>query len=139
MTLIWPTELPRPTRDGYQRGWTDPRLERETDAPIPSYRLGYSSVAHPVKLTLVLERWQKAVFDNFYADATGFGTTPFKMPDPVTDGWELLTPQGEALLTPGGDTLLLSKSWICLFGKETPSERLRGVSFTVGFSVWVMP
>ncbi|MBR9841216.1 MAG: hypothetical protein GYB50_25540, partial [Rhodobacteraceae bacterium] len=88
--LTWPSDLPRPLRDRYQAQATDPRLKRSQDAPIPGYRKQYSQVAQGVQLSLVLSRSQKAVFDNFYRDACGFGTTPFWMPDPVTDGWPLL-------------------------------------------------
>ncbi|APX21321.1 hypothetical protein [Salipiger profundus] len=135
----WPTALPRPLRSSYRASATDPRLKRAQDAPVPAYRRRYSSVARGLQLSLVLSRAQKAVFDTFHTETTGFGTTPFWMPDPVTDGWPLLTPEGQYLLTPEGQRILLSARLLCVFGDEVPSETLRGMSFTVSFSVWVMP
>lgn len=137
--LTWPSELPRPLRDRYQAQATDPRLKRAQDAPIPGYRKQYSQVAQGVQLSLVLSRAQKAVFDSFYRDACGFGTTPFRMPDPVTDGWPLLHETGVPLLYEDGTPILMSAQWLCIFGDEPPSETLRGMTFTKSFSVWVMP
>lgn len=105
----------------------------------PGYRRRYSSAARQVGLTISVYRWQKAVFDQFFEETTRFGSLPFSMPDPVTDGWPALSTDGMPLLTTGGQPILLARQWICLFGQDMPSDTIRGVKFQISFSVSVMP
>ena len=139
MTALWPAELPRPLRDGYRQSAVEARGARSAETGPPAYARRYSSVPRSVALSLVLSRSQKAVFDRFWRDTTRHGARPFFMPDPTTDGWPLLTPDGQYLLGTGGTPLLLSAQWLCLFGDSLPAETLRGASFTLSFDIWVMP
>lgn len=140
MTLVWPSDLPRPRRDGHRSQPMDPRLRKSPETGPPGWRRRYSSVARSVALVLDLSRAQKAVFDNFHAEATAYGTLPFTMPDPTTDGWPMLTGDGAPLLTQTGAPILLAATWLCLFGDQPPAESMvGGVTFRISFSVLVMP
>ncbi|WP_235829853.1 hypothetical protein [Frigidibacter oleivorans] len=139
MTIpTWPSELPRPSRAGYQRQALDPRLARSTETGPPGYRRRYSAVAETVELVVTLTRLQRSVFDLFHRDL-GHGSLPFWMPDPTTDGWPMLTADGTPLLTAEGTPMLLSAQWLCLFGSSQPIETVQGVEFVKSFSVVVMP
>ncbi|WEO73770.1 hypothetical protein [Agrobacterium vitis] len=136
---IWPDVLPRPERDTWQRTTTDPRLKRQNDGAVPSYRRRFSAVARSVTLSILISRAGKAVFDQFYEELTGYGATPFYMPDPTTDSWPLLDDTGKPLLTDTGRPILLGEQWLVLFGDTPPSEAVVGVEFRISFSVTVMP
>ena len=135
----WPVSLPRPERNGYKAQNMDPRLRKSTETGPPGYRRAYSKVARSVSLTIDVSRADKAVFDTFHELTTGAGTTPFWMPDPTTDGWQMLTETGAPILTGEGLPVLLSARWLCLFGETAPTEIIRGVRFIISFPVWVMP
>jgi hypothetical protein len=140
MTLpVWPASLPKPNRQGYQAQQQDPRLRKSGDAGPPGYRRRWSSVSKSVSLVIDVPRSEKAVFDQFYNVATSHGGKPFWMPDPVTDGWPMLTGGGIPILASDGSPILLAASWLCLFGQPTPTETIQGVRFIIGFSVEVMP
>lgn len=141
MTLLaYPPALPRPNRGGYQAQIEDPRIKKSAERGPPGWRRRWSSVARSVSLTTDLSRAQKAVFDGFYEEATGYGSLPFDMPDPVTDGWPMLTAEGAPMLAGDGAPILLAARWVCLFGATPPAETLVGpVTFRKSFSVWVMP
>lgn len=140
MTLpSWPAALPRPNRQGYQASIDDPRLARAREAGPPGYRRRWSSVARQVALVIDLSRTKKAVFDQFYEITTGFGSMPFWMPDPVTDGWPMLSAGGLPVLTGDGAPLLMSGQWLCLFGATPPVETILALEFRIAFSVSVMP
>lgn len=135
---IWPTELPKPTRDGYEAARGDSRLRRSSEA-VPGYRRRFSAEARPVSLSINVPRSLKAVFDNFYDVTTAGGTLPFYMPDPITDGWPLIGSDGRPVLTDGDLPVLMSAQWLCLFGDEAPVDKISGVRFDIAFSVAVMP
>lgn len=135
---VWPPSLRKPTRSDYQSLRQDNRLKKRSGG-APGYRRKYSSAATQVVLMVNMSRADKAVFDAFYDDVTVNGTLPFYMPDPVTDGWALLTNAGQPVLNGDGSPILLSGQWLCLFGDEPPVETLVGVRFNISFSVWVMP
>jgi len=137
--LTWPTDLPKPDRDGYQRQIDDPRLGRNRDTGPAAWRRRWSSVSKSVSLTIDVDRSQKAVFDRFYEEDADFGSNLFWMPDPTTDGWPLLASDGRPLLLPDGTPILMAARWLCLFGKETPRESVRGIRFRIAFNVAVMP
>ncbi|MCZ4259013.1 hypothetical protein O4H53_26025 [Sulfitobacter sp. G21635-S1] len=136
---LWPTDLPKPQREGFQTQIVDPRLRRVGETGPPAYRRRWSSVAETVGLSIDVTRNQKALFDDFFKHVTAFGSLPFYMPDPLTDGWPMLDHAGTPLLTAGGQPLLLSARWLCLFGDETPAQTIRGVRFIIAFTVAVMP
>lgn len=137
--LTWPTELPRPERDTWSKTYQDPRLRRRGENGPPRWRRRFSAVPKLVSLSILVARWQKAVFENFYEDQMSYGAQLFRMPDPTTDGWAMLTPEGLPVLSPEGVPLLLSKQWLCAFGDEVPRESVVGTEFRINFSVVVMP
>jgi hypothetical protein len=140
MTIpTWPSELPRPERDTWQKTPQEARLKRNNDSGPPSYRRRFSSVAKSVNLSILVGRGQKAVFDRFFDDTTAGGSLPFYMPDPTTDGWKLLTADGRSLLTSDGRQILLAARWLCLFGESLPTETIVGIEFRLTFSISVMP
>lgn len=139
MTLAtWPTELRKPTRSGYQAQRQDTRLAKRNGG-TPGYRRRFSSGAKQVAMTINMSRSEKAVFDHFYDTVTGAGSLPFTMPDPVTDGWTLLTADGAPLLTDQAHPIVMAAQWLCLFGEDSPVETIVGVRFNISFSVWIMP
>ncbi len=136
---VWPSELPKPSRDGYQAQRLDARARR-SGGPVPGYRKRFSNAPRLVSLSLVdVPRSLKAVFDRFYEVITADGTLPFLMPDPVTDGWPLLASDGRPILQAGDTPVLMSAQWLCLFGDEPPVEHISGVRFDIAFSVAVLP
>lgn len=136
---VWPTTLPRPDRNSWQASPMEVRLKRNAEAGPPAYRRRFSGVAKEVSLSIQVNRNGKAVFDSFHARAVKFGSLPFWMPDPTTDGWPLQTNAGAQLLTHDGRPILLAARWLCLFGDNQPSETIIGTEFRVSFSVTVMP
>jgi len=139
MIPIWPTELPKPQRNPYQAQVQDPRLRRRAESGPPGTRRRFSAAARFVSLSIDVSRAEKAVFDNFLEIETAMGSLPFLMPDPVTDGWNLLDPNGDQLLTPDGDPLLIAAHWLCQFGETMPVETIRGIRFQITFPIAVMP
>ena len=92
-----------------------------------------------VSLSIKITREQLAVFEKFHQEETAHGALPFVMPDPLTDGWPLLTPDGEALLGPDDEPLLIAAHWLVLFGENMPAVSKPGLQFIVTFPVAVMP
>ena len=136
---VWPAELPNPSRGGYQAQNEDSRLRRSASGPR-GYRRKYSSAGRLVQLQLVdVPRSLKAVFDNFYEGTVADGVLPFYMPDPVTNRWPFLLPNGQPALAGDGAPLLMAAQWLCIFGEETPSETISGTRFDIAFSVVVLP
>jgi len=135
----FPPELDRPLRDGFSLDDGETRRLFQPDAAPLVPRARYSSAARPVAMTLILDRNQLAIFDRFYNDELGRGARVFIMPDPTTEGWPLLAADGAPLLTADGRPILLAGTWLCLFGKSLPSRRPVGVSFSVSFTLGVLP
>ncbi len=126
-------------RSGFQSQLDDPRQHKQSETGPPGYRSRFSSVSRAVGMTIDVPRTQKAVFDNFYEHQTSHGSLPFWMPDPVTDGWALLTDTGAPVLTEAGVPILLSGQWLCLFGGSTPVLTIKGVRFRIAFTISVLP
>lgn len=136
----WPAELPRPERDSWQNQLQDSRQKRVSEAGPPGWARRFSSAARLVTLSLILSRNQKAIFDRFYEQDCAGGVRLFWMPDPTTDGWEMLSATGETLLDGAGNRLLLSARWLCRFGDQVPVESIAGqVEFRKRFNVVVLP
>ncbi|WP_435656046.1 hypothetical protein [Brucella pituitosa] len=135
----WPTELPRPNREGYQGSPGEGRLKKRNEAGPPGYRRRTSSIPKYVSMTLDVSRDQLARFDRFYEEEVAHGSLPFLMPDPTTTGWPLLTTDGHVLTDHLGRPLLLEKTWLCLFGDTLPSQTVSGVRFRLSFQIVVMP
>lgn len=137
---VWPASLIRFERPGWSVQSQDARRRRGSDAGPPEFRRRFSSTAKQVRLTVVLSRDEKAVFERFYDDDCARGSGLFWMPDPSTDGWRLLGHTGTRLTTPAGAPLLLAARWLCAWGDEPPVESIAGqIEFRLAFSVWVMP
>ncbi|MBN7785132.1 hypothetical protein JYP51_09390 [Ponticoccus gilvus] len=140
VSLVWPAELDPPERDGWGASWADPREHRQAERGPSRYGRRVSAVSRHVSLSIVCTRAQKGVFDRFFEQDTRMGSLLFRMPDPATDGWPLLTETFEPLLTETGQPLLDTHLWLCLFAKEMPSETVvEQVKFRIAFSVEVLP
>jgi hypothetical protein len=138
-SLVWPTDLPRPERNTWQSQPQDARRKRQSETGTPSWGRRFSSAATLVSLSVLLDRNQRAVFDNFYRFDTKGGVSHFWMPDPTTDGWPLLMSDGRPLLTSAGVPILLSARWLCSFGETVPAETVVGIQFRKNFSIAVLP
>lgn len=137
---MWPEGLAKFERSGWQLQPQDARRRRQSDAGPPGFRRRFSSVAKKVGLTLVVSRSNLARFWRFYEEDCANGSGLFRMPDPATDGWPLLTHDGVPLLTEKGQPLLIAAHWLCAWGDEPPVESVNvQTQFKVTFSVWVMP
>ncbi|SDX90492.1 hypothetical protein SAMN05444336_112123 [Albimonas donghaensis] len=136
--LVYPPDLPRPNRGGWQVQRQEPRLRKSAESGPPGYRRRWSSVAKGVALSTDLSRSEKAVFDDF-VEQTGFGARPFDMADPTTDGWPMLDHLGQPVLTDAGLPVLLAARWLCQFDQLPVETLTRALTFRMTFSVWVMP
>lgn len=140
MTLpVWPADLPPPLRRGYQGSLLENRLRRSGQGGPPRFERLTSARTRELSLQIVTDRVGKSLFDRFHAETTADGALPFAMPDPVSDGWPLLTPGGDALLAPDGEPLTNAATLLCLFGEALPRDTLQGRDFTITFSVTVLP
>jgi hypothetical protein len=137
--MDWPLVLPRPERSSWQLNPQDARRKRQSDAGPPAYRRRFSSAAKMVTLSLLLDRNQRQVFDQFFHDDCAEGSRLFHMPDPTTDGWALLGSDGQPLLVSPGVPLLLSGRWLCSWGDQMPTETVQGREFRKSFSIVVLP
>lgn len=136
----WPPGLTRFERAGWQSQPQDARRRSQTDVGPPRFRRRSSSAARMVGLSLITSRDERAVFDAFYEDTCVQGSLVFRMPDPATDGWQILDDAGAPLLTGTGAPFLLSAYWLCAWGDQPPVETLDGdVEFRKEFQVWVLP
>ncbi len=137
---VWPSDLPRPLRSGWQRQAVDPRRPRVNETGPVSLGRRFTSVPQTVVLTMRVDRIQRDIFDRFVELTLAHGSLPFWMPDPSTDGWPLLTPDGVPLLTPEGVPLLTTRQWLCQMGSEMPVEGpVQGITFQLTFTVLVLP
>lgn len=140
MTIAtWPPELNRFEREPYQAQPQDPRRARQGNSGPPGYGRGFSSYATQVSLSLICTRAEKALFDNFWRIDLAAGSLPFRMRDPVTDGWHLLDSTGQSILDGDGTPLLISETWLCLWGDAPTESVVEQVKFRKTFTVWVMP
>ena len=135
---VWPSSLPKPARATYQAQLYDGRVAKKGGG-VPGYRRRFSSVARFVSLSIDVPRAEKAVFDDFYAYETGYGSLPFWMPDALTDGWPLLSSDSAAMLDDEGRPIVLGARDLVLFGDQTPVQTVKGVRFGITFTVAVMP
>lgn len=140
MILTWPSELPRPERNSWQSAPQEARRKTQSDVGPVRWRRRFSSVARSISLSVILTRDLRAVFDRFYDDDCAHGSRLFWMPDPTTDGWPMLTGDGDELLLPDGSPVLLSARWLCSWGDQLPTETIHGqVEFKKSFNITVLP
>ena len=137
--LIWPKHLVQFERSAWQSQPQDARRRSQGDAGPPRFRRRFSSAARRIALSLVVSRADLASFWRFH-EACDQGAGLFWMPDPITDGWKLLTDECQPVLTHDGRPLLMSARILCAWGDEPPVESIKAdTDFRVSFSVWVMP
>ncbi len=140
MTIAqWPEELPRPMRDGFERGFGETRLKLSTDAGIPKMRRRFTAAAHPLSMTLELERDQLARFERFFHEEVAQGSLPFAMPDPTLDGVPLADGDGAYLTDEDGALLTIAATWVVLFGDQLPSTTPMGNLWRVSFQLFILP
>ncbi|MDI6026713.1 hypothetical protein QBK99_10975 [Corticibacterium sp. UT-5YL-CI-8] len=140
MSVPWyPAELPKPLRQGYQFAMGDGRSAQRRDAGPARYARRFSSVAHAVAYSTILDASQLARFERFYNEETKQGIVPFFIPDPGKDGWPALTADGTPITLPDDTPVLLSRTWLCTFGERLPSWTSIGMSWTVSFDLVVLP
>lgn len=139
MIAVWPSELPRPERDSWQKQSQEARRKTQADVGPPRYRRRFSGVPKLVTLSVLLNRNQCAIFDKFFEEECSQGALRFWMPDPATDGWTLLASDGRPLLTTDGQPILLAKRWLCAWGDQLPVETVVGIEFRKSFSIVVLP
>lgn len=139
MIPSWPQDLPRPMREGFMQSFGEARFRRGSDVGPPGYRRRFSAVADMVSLVIDVSRDGRARFERFWNEDCSLGSLPFAMPDPATDGWELLTVDGSLLTTETGEPILLSATWLCLFSDERPAFTAIGIRWRIAFGVSVMP
>lgn len=136
---VWPSQLPKPTRSGYGATPQDPRIRRNAETGPPGFRRRFSSSARMVSLSFICSRFQKGFFDTFLDEQLQEGSLPFWMPDPVSDGWGLLTEDGTQLTSEDGTPLLISAQLLCLITVQ-PQEAIHGqVDFEISMQVAVLP
>lgn len=136
----WPSDLPRPTRDGYGAQRQDPRVRRDFDHGPPGWRRRFSAVGRYIQLTVILDYELKAVFDRFYIDTIAEGAGVFWMADFVEDGLPLLDEAGLVLLDESDTPILGTKIMLCQFAGEAPVEGpLQGSERAISFSVMELP
>ncbi|WP_349295232.1 hypothetical protein ABEB22_18290 (plasmid) [Thioclava sp. 'Guangxiensis'] len=138
MIATWPTELPRPERNSWQRSYQDGRRKSQGDAGPVRYRRKLSRSTQLVTLSVMLSRSEKAVFDRFFEEECLFGADRFWMPDPTSDGWPLLSSDGTPLQTGDGVPLLVARQWLCAWGDQLPTETIIGREFRMTFSLQVI-
>lgn len=140
---VWPSELPHPERNTWSAAPQDARRKRGADTGPKGYGRRFSSTSRTVRLSVLLTRDLKGVFERFFYEEIAQGVGLFWMPDVTTDGWGLKSSDGEAILISGGpqdgQPILLSRMWLVTMGDELPAETVVGVEFRYTFSIEVMP
>jgi hypothetical protein len=136
---LYPSNLPRPLRQGFQVTFPDGRQQTQPEVGPPRTSLRFSSAATPVAMVTDLTRDQLARFWRFWSEDTSGGALPFLIADPTANDWPLLSADGEALTTGDGTPILISAWWLVVFGRQPPIEVPVGIRFRLQFSLMVMP
>lgn len=134
----WPEQLPLPLREDWSRQRVDVRRQRQSDAAIMGYGRKTSAVATQITASLLLNRFQLSVFDQFW-DICGQGVKIFTMYDPTAHDWNLLSESGSEILITDGTELMVARKLYCMWGEETPSESISGIMFKKTFGIVVLP
>jgi hypothetical protein len=135
--ILWPIDLPRPMRSGYQRGLPDGRLSTRPEAGPPRMRRRFSSAVSPMATTFTLTLDQRMRFWRFWEEVGG-GTLPFVAPDWTLDGQTITDGSGLVITDDAGSPILVTAPALMMFaGDQAPSESLVGVEYriTVQFSI----
>jgi len=139
MTALWPAELPRPMRQGYQHQLGEARLVTPIDAGPPRLRRRYSQMPAIVGMTLDLSVDQALRLERFFFEEVKGGSLPFLMRDPELDGLPLTDEEGTPLTDGEGNPLTIAAWWLCLFAEGLPARTVVGVRRRVSFQLAVLP
>ncbi len=136
----WPTDLPRPLRDGFSSQRADARRRRQFETGPPRYQRRFSAVPVTHAMSLIADPAQIASLDRFFVETLQEGAVPFWMPDVTSDGRSVLEASGLPLVTEAGASLLLTRRILCVWGENPPHlGAFKGIGRTVEFSVVEMP
>lgn len=135
---VYPIELPRPLRDGYQFGLGDGRFKSQNDAGPYNMRGRYSTSPNTVAFSSLLDRTQLGRFEWFFNEATRKGALPFLIPDPASDLYCWLDEDGVPMLDEDGVPILTTETWLVMFDQQ-PTFTPRDICWTVSFSLTVLP
>jgi hypothetical protein len=142
MTLpIWPTELPRPTVDGYSRSRGTTRRTSAGNDTIKRVSRGWSISAQRRPMSMMIETDLLMRFERFFDEDLADGTYPFAMPDWEIDGTPLEDETGAVLTDETGDPLLIAATHIVRFGDgDTPySVSPIGMAWRVSLDLVILP
>lgn len=135
---VWPSELPRPNRKQWQSVPQDTRNKKSPKSGPPSYGKGLSRAVTQVSIALDLTFDQRQVFDRFFHQECNEGVILFWMPDPIVTGRALTFSNGMPLLNEGGQPLIVTKTWLCRWGDNLPTETIPSqLHYRKTFSLWV--
>jgi hypothetical protein len=136
---VWPTELPRPLRAGYQLTAGETRLRSRPDAGPVRNRRRFSGRSDALAMTLIVSRGQLARFDRFFGEELKNGALPFVMPDFETDGVGIEDGAGASLTDEAGQPLAIAADRLCQFGEGLPQRIPAGVEWRLSFALDILP
>lgn len=142
MTLPrWPSDLPRPDRQGFQVSVPDGRLATRPEAGPPRVRRRFSAAATPMQMTIRVDADQRARFERFWGEDLSRGSLPFLMPDWRFDGHGLRTGTGGGgLVTAAGGRLIIAAWVLVMFATDqAPAQTPEGVGWRIVASFSILP
>ncbi|MGY3366191.1 hypothetical protein ACVWZL_003316 [Bradyrhizobium sp. GM2.4] len=141
MTIpVWPDDLPQVVLvEGFQAGPLGQRLSTAMDSG-PSKQRRRGPKTRPLTVAIAVDENQRALFDRFYDEEVGGGTTPFLIRDVLTDGRDLDDDLGEQLQDENGDDLLIESWALVQFGQTDPAVAANTFDFyRIQFELIVLP
>jgi len=140
MMPSWPSELPRPRRDGYVSVLPDGRTSTKTEAGPPRVRRRFSAAVATRQMAIDVTADQRLRFWRFWREETVGGSLPFLVPDWTVDGVTITTEGGADLTDANGAPLLVAAVDVAMFAtSQPPSEAPIGVDWRITFQLSVMP
>lgn len=136
---IWPTELPRPMRDGYQRQLPSGAISTRRDAGPPFVRRRFSSAVSAVTMTIDVSADPRARFWRFWEEEVAHGTIPFFAPDSSLTDWPVSDAGGGTLTTDAGDAIGIESWWLVVAGESAPTEAPAGNRWRITMQLTVLP
>lgn len=141
MTIpIWPSDLPRPRRDGYGSVLPDGRSSTQPEAGPPRVRRRFSAAVATRQLTIDVDADGRMRFWRFWREDTVGGSLPFWIPDWTLEGLPIGDEAGTALATETGMPITIATRDLVLFAtSQPPSEAPIGVRWRISLQLSVMP
>lgn len=136
---IWPAELPRPRREGYQQQLAENRLSTKRDAGPNAVRRRASSASNTVAVVFDVSADGRARFLRFWHEEIAEGASVFLMPDPTWTGVDLSDETGAVLVTDDGTIIGAEDWWLVLAGEQPPVETVIGVRYRIQMQLEVLP